>query len=94
VEWIAKQPYIKVLREVNGLEQTDVEDERLLYLYPDQLVTKHRTFPITEVLDISYREIAGQGGLLYLHTMSGVYSYIVKSSPNNFIEVFKQQRKK
>ena len=93
MEWIAKQPYIKIQREVNSIEQKDVEQERFIYLYQDKVVTKRREFPLPDVLDMSYREIAGEGGLLYLHTMAGVYSYTVKSSPGEFIEVFKEQRK-
>lgn len=90
---IAKQPYIKVHREVNSIEQKDVEDERFIYLYQDKVVTKHREFSLLDVLDMSYREIAGEGGLLYMHTMAGVYAYTVKSSPKNFMDKFKAQRK-
>lgn len=87
---IAKHPYIKVQREVNSTEQIDTEHERFLYLYEDKVVTQHRTFPIEEVFDISHRAIAGEGGLLYLHTSGGLYSYTVKISPSEFIEAFKK----
>lgn len=89
MEWIAKQQYVKVQREVIDLEQKDIEHERFIYLYPDRVVTKHRTFPIQEVMDMSYRKIAGEGGLLYLHTIGGVFSYTVKTSPGKFVEAFR-----
>ena len=40
-------------------------------------------------MDFSYREIANQGGILYLHTLQGVYTYIVKSSPEAFITAYR-----
>ncbi|WP_174615125.1 hypothetical protein [Virgibacillus ihumii] len=86
---IAKQPYIKVTRVVNSIEQKDVEEERMLYLYDEKLVTEHRQFPIQNVLDISYRTVGSNGGLLYLHTIKGVFSYTVKTSPEAFIRAFK-----
>jgi hypothetical protein len=89
MDLIAKQLYVKIIREVDGLMQKDVEEQRCLYLYTDRIVTIHREFPLGEVLDISYKEIAGRGGLLYLHTLSGVFPYIVKEDPHAFIRSFK-----
>jgi hypothetical protein len=95
VEVLAKQEYIKVERIVNSLEQVDMEHKRYLSLYKDKVTSYHREFPIKEVLDMSYRQIGGEGaGLLYLHTTRGVYSYTVKSSPMHFIEYFKDHVKK
>ncbi|WP_249869526.1 hypothetical protein [Oceanobacillus saliphilus] len=90
---IAEQPYIKIVREVSSIEQIDVEHKRKMYLYEEKIVTKHREFSIDDVLDVSYRFIGGDGGLLYLHTNYGVYSYIVKTSPEAFVEAFKEYRK-
>lgn len=91
MEVLAKQEYVKVERTVNSLEQIDMEHKRLLVLYPDKIVSKHREFHINDIVDMSYREIGSKGGgLLYLHTNRGVYSYTVKSSPKHFIEIFKQ----
>ncbi|WP_404450619.1 hypothetical protein LG329_09695 [Virgibacillus necropolis] len=91
---IAVQPYIKVEREVNSIQQFNIEDERNIYLYSDKIVTKHRKFPIQDVLDVSYRAIGGTGGLLYLHTNGGLYTYTVKTSPQKFIDAFKEYRQK
>ncbi|MEC5423915.1 hypothetical protein QGM71_10480 [Virgibacillus sp. C22-A2] len=86
---IAEQPYIKVLREVTSIEQRDIEYERVMCFYKEKITTQHREFPIDEVLDISYRHINGEGGLLYLHTTGGVFSYTVKTSPKSFVETVK-----
>lgn len=84
------QPYYKIERYVSSLEQKDVEDKRNLYLYDDKVVSKHREFSIEQIIDMSYREFGKTGGLLYLHTTHGVYSYNVKESPQRFINTFKK----
>ena len=86
---IAQHPYIKVERKVIGIEQFQIEHDRIIYLYNDKVVTQYREFPIKAVMDFSYREIGNQGGILYLHTLQGVYTYIVKSSPEEFIEAYR-----
>jgi hypothetical protein len=87
---IAEQPYVKVERQIKSVELIRMEHRRTIYLYDHRIVTEHREFPIKDVLDISYRFIGGDGGLLYLHTSHGVYSYIVKSSPEDFVQTCKK----
>lgn len=91
---IAEQQYVKVQREVNSIEQKNIEYERVLYLYNDKIVTQHREFPIEEVLDISYRTFGKDGGLLYLHTVGGLFTYTVKESPQKFIAAFEGRERK
>ena len=86
---IAQHPYIKTERKVTSIEQFEIEHDRIIYLYNDKVVTQNREFPIKVVMDFSYREIANQGGILYLHTLQGVYTYIVKSSPEAFITAYR-----
>lgn len=86
---IAQHEYIKLERQVTGLEQNQIEHNRIIYLYEDRVVTAYREFPINIVTDISYKAIANDGGLLYLHTMRGVFMYQVKQSPERFIEAYK-----
>jgi hypothetical protein len=91
VEIVAEQEYVKVERKVDSINQVDVEHKRYLRLYQNKITSEHREFPIQEVLDIPFREVGSKGaGLLYLHTMRGVYTYTVKSSPMDFIEIYKQ----
>lgn len=86
MNYIASQPYIKIEREVTSVQQIDKEHNRMLYLYADRIVTKHREFLIVDVIDVSYRGSGKQNGLLYIHTNSGLFSYTVKGSPNSFIK--------
>lgn len=90
MNWIAIQPYYKVEREVTGVDQKTVVHDRIIYLYENKIVTGFREFPIDNVFDISYRQMGGEEGLLYLHTKQGVYSYTVKTDPRKFIDAFKK----
>jgi len=92
MQLIAEQSYIKVVREVTSIDQKNIEEQRIMCLYDEKIVTEHREFPLKDVLDISYRFIGTDGGLLYLHTTKGVFSYIVKTSPKPFVEAFKDFR--
>ena len=86
---IAQHPYIKIERIVTSHEQIEKEHSRVLYLYEEKVVTQNREFPMNIVTDFSYKAIANEGGILYLHTLSGVYSYQVKTSPDAFITAYK-----
>lgn len=91
---IAEQPYVKVEREITSIEQLKTEHERTIYLYTDKIVTQHREFSIKNVLDISYRTFGKEGGLLYIHTSGGLFTYTVKTSPQAFIDAFEEKAKK
>ena len=91
---LATQAYSKTVREVTRIGKSEVEEKRMMYLYPEKLVTAHREFSIEKVLDMSFRKMGAEGGLLYVHTTSGVYSYTVDASPKAFIDVFKAQFKR
>ncbi|PYZ94046.1 hypothetical protein CR194_00440 [Salipaludibacillus keqinensis] len=91
---LATQTYFKVQREVNSIEQKDIEYERTLYLYKDKLKTKYREFPSDKVFDMSFREMSSGEGLLFVHTSQGVFSYMVKSDPCEFIDAFKELEQK
>lgn len=90
---LATQSYIKVERKVSSIEQHEIEHEREVTLYQDRVTTEHREFPIEEVHDMSYRQFGEKGGLLYIHTIRGVFSYTVKTSPEQFIHTFKKHVK-
>ncbi|WP_085993865.1 hypothetical protein [Oceanobacillus senegalensis] len=90
---VAEQPYVKIERQVSSIDQKNIEHQRTIYLYTNKIVTKHREFAIRDVMDISYRLIGDKGGLLYIHTLRGVYSYIVKSSPIEFVQKYKSHFK-
>lgn len=89
---LAEQKYIKVQREVTSTGQEDVEYARTLLLHSDKIITHHREFAIQDVIEISYRNFGHETGLLYIHTEGGLFTYTVKTSPQAFIEAFKNNR--
>src|SRR5699024_11214426 len=103
--YIEKQPYIKVIREIGSVGKTSYKDNRNLYLYKDKLVTAYRTFNLENVFT-EYREINSvnvvynfykvnkvKGVILFIYTNHGVYSYTVEMSPSSFINTFKRLKK-
>lgn len=86
---IAQHSYIEIERKVTSTEQYEIELDQCIYLYNEKVVTQNKEFPIGDVTDFSYRKMTNQGGFLYLHTLQGVYPYIVKSSPEAFIMAYK-----
>lgn len=90
MEEIARQPYYKIVRQLSSIKQEDIKEMREITLYTDRITTRHREFSLDEVLDMSYRNFGKKGGLLYLHTLRGVFSYHVDESPEEFIRIFKQ----
>jgi len=84
--YIIKQPYWKVIREVQSIEQKKTTETRYIYLYEDKITTKYHEFPMEKMLDVSFKKMQSGGGLLFLHTDHGVYSYHVPASPSKFIE--------
>ncbi|MFC0300326.1 hypothetical protein ACFFIS_05740 [Virgibacillus soli] len=90
---LAKHAYFKIEREVTSIEQRQIEHHREICLYTNRVETKHRQFSIEEIRDMSYRMSSKNSGLLYLHTIQGVFSYYVKTPPKQFVEAFQQHVK-
>ncbi|WP_226666590.1 hypothetical protein [Metabacillus litoralis] len=92
MEIIANIPYIKVTRVIEDNTQWHKEEEHKITLSYERVFTTFDSFLLEEVLDISYRFLSAEMGFLYLHTTKGMYSYTVKTSPQHFIERFKQMK--
>lgn len=90
---LAEHPYVKVEKIIRSISKEDKTDYRTIYLYEDKVVTKHRTIPIEQVRDMTYRKLGKLGGLLYVHTTQGVFSYTVYEDPQNFIDAYKKHIK-
>ena len=43
MNWVAVQPYYKINRVVDGIEQRTEEQGREMFLYEDRIVTKYRS---------------------------------------------------
>lgn len=88
---LAQQTYVKVTRTVSLSGQRNEEEERMLLLYAHKIKTKYREFSLSNVLDLSYRPVAKEGGILYIHTTQGVFSYQVYRSPVDFMDACKER---
>src|SRR5699024_2195899 len=88
--YIEKQPYIKVIREIGSVEKTSYKDKRNLYLYKDKFVTAYRKLKLEIVLAINYKVIQEKGGILFVHTNHDVYSYTLETSPSSLISALKR----
>jgi hypothetical protein len=82
------QPYIRITRSVEVIEQKVTEKEYNLYLYEDKIISDSHHFPLETVHHTSYKPFSANGGLLYLHTNQGVFTYQVKENPKSFMLAF------
>lgn len=87
---LSSQKYVIVNRTVKNNSQYSLETEEVIFLFEDKIITASDHFHINEVLDISFKLLSGTVGFLYLHTIKGLYSYVVKSEPHQFIDAYKQ----
>lgn len=60
-----------------------------LSLYSYKIETEAHTFELEVISDISYKPFSTSGGLLYLHTNEGVFTYILEDDPKVFINAVK-----
>lgn len=89
-----RQPYIKITRSIQNNEQVTMEEHEFLQLCEEKITTGDNTFAIKDVHDISYRSFSSSHGFLYLHTHQGVFPYRITESPTQFIEKYKDIKRK
>lgn len=91
---LATLRYVKVERTMKDGLQVIHEHQRQLQLFTDRICSKHHLFALGDVHDMSYRRIGAGEGLLYLHTVKGVFPYTVREDPQAFLEAYRQHRDK
>ncbi|CAM4016953.1 hypothetical protein [Mesobacillus thioparans] len=82
--------YLKVNRRIEDNEQIYEEDEQFITMYHDRITTASDVFHLRDVLDITFKNMSGMKGFLYLHTTSGVYSFFTHANPDRLIKVYKE----
>ncbi|WP_210366523.1 hypothetical protein [Bacillus sp. REN3] len=85
---ICSHRYIKVNRKVMDNTQIFIRQEEQIKLYPDKVITASHHFMIRDILDISFREMSGKS-FLYLHTTSGLFSYLTEDHPHLFMKAYR-----
>ncbi|MER2261833.1 MAG: hypothetical protein ABS934_07435 [Psychrobacillus sp.] len=82
--------YIEVKREIDFyFKMQHIESKFVLQMNGNEIVSAERQFKFQNVYDISHKPFSFGGGMLYLHTNQGVFSYNIKDNPAYFIEAFK-----
>ncbi|MGS2776463.1 hypothetical protein ACVBAX_03740 [Robertmurraya sp. GLU-23] len=90
---IMTQRYFTVTRKIVDGSQLVLHEEQHLRMYEDKITTSVSTFPFSDILDISYRKLTKELGILYLHTNQGLFPYKVREEPDCFIETFNKLKR-
>lgn len=84
-------PYYEVIRKIDVNIQLVEEVERQLTLLEDRVTTVNDTFSLEIIYDVSFKHSKNTYKMLYLHTNRGVFSFVVKEYPGEFIQQMKQK---
>ncbi|WP_313893704.1 hypothetical protein [Psychrobacillus sp.] len=81
--------YIEVEREIDFYYQMQqIRVEQQLHLTLDGIATANHQFKLHHVLDVSHKPFSFGGGMLYLHTNQGVFTYKIEEDPSYFIHTY------
>jgi hypothetical protein len=72
--------------------QVIIHEEQQLKMYKDKIMTSVTTFDFCDILDMSYRKLTNELGILYLHTNRGLFPFKVKEEPRCFIDEFHKMK--
>ncbi|MBE0317734.1 MULTISPECIES: hypothetical protein [Bacillaceae] len=91
---MAELAYYVVTRRIEFNMQVIDEVEKCLILSSDKIKTENAAFYLESVYDISVKKTNNLYQILYLHTNKGVFSFIVKEDPADFIRQVKGKLRK
>ncbi|RWZ55343.1 hypothetical protein EQV77_11520 [Halobacillus fulvus] len=77
-------------RVIERNQQHYVEEEYQLELHPYEVRTPTETIRMEDVHDVSYRGLSETYGFLYLHTIKGVQTFMVREEPTTWINAYRQ----
>ncbi|WP_342599026.1 hypothetical protein MHB48_16715 [Psychrobacillus sp. FSL H8-0483] len=82
--------YIEIERKIDFYYQMQhIETQFELRMTMDEIISERNQFKLQHVYDISHKPFSFGGGILYLHTNQGVFSYKIQDNPATFIHAFK-----
>ncbi|MFZ0369724.1 MAG: hypothetical protein WAM07_08980 [Halobacillus sp.] len=82
------QPIVWQTRVIKDNQQVYTEEQSTLDLYESEVITPTETYRLKDIFDVSYKPFSDSYGLLYLHTIKGVKTYMVKESPEAWMEAY------
>ncbi|WP_226576625.1 hypothetical protein [Halobacillus litoralis] len=71
---------------IENNQQQYLENEENLYLYERKVVAPEETLLLKDIHDLSYKELSGSYGFLYIHTIKGVRAYMVREHPGAWMK--------
>ncbi len=87
--------YIEIERKIDFyFQMQQIEKQFEIELTLDGIQTAEKNFQLQHVHDISYKPFSFGGGMLYLHTNQGVFSFKIQEDPRSFIEGFRMLKNK
>ncbi|TRZ36060.1 hypothetical protein CEQ21_10705 [Niallia circulans] len=82
---MAELAYYVVTRRIEFNRQVVQEIKQSLILCSDRIMAEENVFQLEIVYDISVKKTNNLYQMLYLHTNKGVFSFIIKDDPAEFI---------
>ncbi|MFJ8065252.1 hypothetical protein ACIQYS_11530 [Psychrobacillus sp. NPDC096426] len=82
--------YFEIERKIDfyyQMQQIEIQYE--LQLNTEGITTARHQFELGHVHDISHKSFSFGGGILYLHTNQGVFSYKIQDNPTPLMHAFK-----
>jgi hypothetical protein len=89
---LCSHAYLIVTRKISNNEQIFEEDVKFIKIFEDKLTTATEHFKLCDILDMSYKNFSGENGFLYLHTTSGVYTYMTSNQPDMLMKIYRELR--
>ncbi|MYL18332.1 hypothetical protein GLW04_00430 [Halobacillus litoralis] len=86
---ICAHPIIVKTRTIRNNQQVYEEREERLELYEDSVVCPDEILERKDVHDVSYKAFSQGSGFLYLHTIKGVRTFLVKEHPGAWMDAFR-----
>lgn len=81
--------YTVVERFIENFEQQKKEFHYTLSLTRTAVYSNSHHFLLETLFDVSFKPLSNGQSFLYLHTNQGLFSFIISSNPEKFIQTFK-----
>ena len=86
--------YYVITRKIDFNEQVIEETQKDLTFDQDKITSAEQIFPLHTIHDISYKQSINKYKMLYLHTNQGVFSFVIKDNPTEWIARIKDRLQK
>ncbi|WP_252311639.1 hypothetical protein [Sinobaca sp. H24] len=85
---LVEQDTVFIEQKIEWLEKKRIKHVSSLCLYDDRIESDQHVYYLEDIFDLSYRWSEEQIGFLYVHTVFGIRTFHIHSSPEKFISTF------